>query len=40
VEIVVFTVAVAILGVISNFFGADSRELSPVRQNDIERWSR
>ena len=39
-EVIVFVIAVGILGVAANFFGADSRELCVVRQSEVERWSR
>jgi len=39
-EIIGFVIAVGILGVAANFFGADSRELCAVRQDEVARWSR
>jgi hypothetical protein len=38
-EVIVFVIAVGILGVAANFFGADSREFCPV-QEEVTRWSR
>ena len=39
-EIVGFVIAVGILGIAANFFGADSRQVGVARQEEVTRWSR